>query len=184
MSLIIPRKEWDARPPRSTARLSWPVPVILVHHSAGAMPAEFHDGDGGDTPHDKALERSLTRGIQNFHMDSRGWSDIGYNHLIFPSGRCYQGRGPRIGAHCDGFNSSSIGICFYGNFALPGVKPTDDALDTLVKLVRYHRYEGHVPAAVIVDGHRDRDPQGTVCPGNNLYSQLDKVQKLGRGRAS
>ena len=43
---------------------------------------------------------SRVRGTQNYHMDSLGWSDIGYNYLIGDDGRIYEGRGPwRQGAH-------------------------------------------------------------------------------------
>ena len=32
------------------------------------------------------------KGIQNYHMDSRGWSDIGYNFLVGEDGRIYEVR--------------------------------------------------------------------------------------------
>ena len=48
--------------------------------------------------------------LQNFHMDTRGWWDIGYNFLIGEDGRAYVGRGwDTLGAHAKGFNQQSIG---------------------------------------------------------------------------
>lgn len=73
-----------------------------------------------------------TREIKAFHAGSpnelfqiapdkrlrgRGWSDIGYHYVIPKDGKVELGRPlKRIGAHCVGQNSRSIGIC------LPGLK--------------------------------------------------------------
>jgi N-acetylmuramoyl-L-alanine amidase len=40
------------------------------------------------------------RNIQNFHMNTNGWADIGYNFCIGDPGQVYEGRGyGRHGAH-------------------------------------------------------------------------------------
>ncbi|KAH9512608.1 Peptidoglycan-recognition protein SC1a [Bulinus truncatus] len=33
------------------------------------------------------------RGFQNFHMDTRGWNDIGYSFLVGGDGSVFEGRG-------------------------------------------------------------------------------------------
>ncbi|MFB7411448.1 hypothetical protein ACFCZ2_30140 [Streptomyces sp. NPDC056202] len=38
------------------------------------------------------------RGIQAFHMDSNGWSDIAYSHLACVHGYLFQGRGENVRA--------------------------------------------------------------------------------------
>ena len=179
--LIIPRSAWDARPPAGTnlPKLDWPVEAAVGHHTASSMPKEFHDGDGGDTKHDIRLEQDLMRSIQAYHMDVRKWTDIGYNQVIFPSGRIYQGRGRRIGAHVDSFNSRSIGVALFGNFEV--VRPTPEAIEAFTDLVVFHRRRGHL-ALIQVFGHRDKDPQGTACPGDKFYRQLDDIQRLARRR--
>ena len=57
------------------------------------------------------------RAIQNYHMDSNGWSDIGYSFLIGGDGNVYEGRGwNKVGAHTYGFNDVGYGIDFIGTF--------------------------------------------------------------------
>jgi N-acetylmuramoyl-L-alanine amidase len=53
--------------------------------------------------------------IYNDHVNVNGWSDIGY-HLGVDFDGNYELLRPlsRIGAHCKGKNSSSIGICVLG----------------------------------------------------------------------
>jgi len=63
------------------------------------------------------------RGIQNYHMDVQGWSDIGYHFLVNANGDLYEGRSgsmssiPR-GAH-DACNDNSFGFNIMGYFHPP-----------------------------------------------------------------
>jgi N-acetylmuramoyl-L-alanine amidase len=51
-------------------------------------------------------------------MDTKKWSDIGYNFLVGEDGNVYEGRGwGKKGAHSIPFNSKSIGICIIGNYS-------------------------------------------------------------------
>lgn len=62
-------------------------------------------------------------------LDSNGWADIGYNFCIGDTAVVYEGRGyGRQGAHSPGFNSRSIGFCFFGNFM--NILPPAAALNT------------------------------------------------------
>lgn len=76
---------------------------IIVHHSA------TEDG------------RSLSwSAIQDYHVNVRGWSDIGYHagiEQVGPKFICLFGR-PDIlpGAHTIGQNRCSFGFCFVGDF--------------------------------------------------------------------
>lgn len=46
----------------------------------------------------------------------RGWSDIGYHGVIETDGGFFQGRPDnRLGAHVEGHNDGSLGICLIGN---------------------------------------------------------------------
>jgi peptidoglycan recognition protein len=59
----------------------------------------------------------MVKGFQDYHMDTNGWSDIGYNFLVGGDGNIYEGRGwIRVGAHTPGYNINSMGICLIGNF--------------------------------------------------------------------
>ena len=57
---VVTRAQWGARPPRSVVDLKLPVPKIFIHHTATA-PCSTQETCS------KAV-----RGIQNFHMDTRG----------------------------------------------------------------------------------------------------------------
>ena len=53
--------------------------------------------------------------IRKWHVDGRGWSDIGYHYVIQLDGTISQGRPiTRAGAHTKGHNKDSIGICYIG----------------------------------------------------------------------
>lgn len=103
---IISRLEWVAQPPTEPANaLPLPAPYAIIMHTATEnctdQPAcVFH-----------------VRYIQSYHMDSRGWWDIGYNFLVGGDGNAYEGRGWKSeGAHTYGYNTRSIGIAFIGTF--------------------------------------------------------------------
>ena len=82
-------KEWGARAPSSSiSKMASPVTYAVVHHSAGAHCTT------------KAGCISQVKGFQNYHMDSNGWSDIGYNFIVGEDGNVYEGRGwTTMGAH-------------------------------------------------------------------------------------
>ena len=52
--------------------------------------------------------------ILNYHKNKRGWAGLGYHLFIDNLSNITQGRPyDKEGAHALGFNTSSIGICFY-----------------------------------------------------------------------
>lgn len=63
--------------------------------------------------------------IKACHVQERGFSDIGYNFVIYRDGSVHEGRSLAIaGAHCTGHNSISIGITYVGGTDANG-KPKD-----------------------------------------------------------
>lgn len=54
---------------------------FAVHHTAGARCTT------------QAACDTQMRNIQNFHMNTNGWADIGYNFCIGDPGQVYEGRG-------------------------------------------------------------------------------------------
>jgi hypothetical protein len=178
---VFSREDWDARKPEAAYDLDTPVSRLWVHHTGGSMPADYHEGK----PHSRgtrADEQRAMREIQDFHMDGRGWSDIAYCYVIFPSGNVYRGRGLHVGAHTEGDNSSSVGVCFYGNFDVE--RPTDEAREAFVKLA--NRLQGRRDALtqpVQIDGHFHAPGAATACPGTHLKKHLDDFQrKVNSGR--
>lgn len=94
--------------------------------------------------------------IRQIHK-AQGWVDIGYHYLIYRDGSIHEGRNvDMVGAHCQGHNAQSIGVCYVGGVARDGKTPKDtrtaaqkDALiHLLMQLVCLY------PDATI-RGHRD-----------------------------
>ena len=127
------------------------------------------------------------KNTQNYHMDSNGWSDIGYNYLIgqgklsdqvrkitfanipFPDGRIYEGRGPhRQGAHCSHWNVQTLGFSIMGDFSHE--LPNEQSIAAADQLIQYLKRQGYInPSCYEFYGHRDKG--NTVCPGDPLYAR-------------
>ena len=121
-----------------------------------------------------AIHCSATRPSQNvgaaeirrWHC-ARGWVDIGYHFIIRRDGTVERGRPQNtIGAHVEGFNSTSVGVCLVGGVTERNINKAEDnftpaqwaALKTLVT-TRRELY----PNAV-VQGHRDFPKVTKACP--------------------
>jgi hypothetical protein len=149
----------------------------IVHHSAGT-------NSSSDWP-------AVVRSIWDYHVNTNGWSDIGYNWLIDPNGIIYQGRGwvdgddEVQGAHFCGTNSNTMGVCLLGNFE--EVSPSPDALSNLEELLAWKSDEKGIDPTVrsfhsssglnlfTISGHRDGC--STLCPGENLYVELPRIRE-------
>jgi hypothetical protein len=111
-----------------------------------------------------AAEEACLRNIEAYHR-SKGWDNIAYSHLIFPSGRIYTGRGwNRIPAGAIGFNTGNWHPCLVGNFEVE--KPTDEAVHSL----RFRTRTGSRKRAV---GHYQVNP--TDCPGKYLKPRVKRL---------
>lgn len=144
---IIDRNEWGARTAREERGTSWSSREgFAVHHS-------------GANPNQSVQE------IQNFHMDTRGWWDIGYNFLVRPNGDIYEGRGwLGVGAHAHGHNTAFIGVCVIGNYE--DTRPSAAAKASLAYLYQEaRRIKG---GKLRVATHRQLD--ATACPGDELHA--------------
>lgn len=113
--------------------------------------------------------------VRNMHK-ARGFSDIGYHYLIGLNGERWEGRNVNlIGAHCEGHNSNSIGVCYVG-----GVDKKMQAKDTrtekqkdaLVALLKDLRKL--YPKAKIY-GHRDFDKKGKACPSFDATKEYKNI---------
>uniref|UniRef100_A0A0K8U1N8 Peptidoglycan-recognition protein LB n=1 Tax=Bactrocera latifrons TaxID=174628 RepID=A0A0K8U1N8_BACLA len=103
---LITRAEWRARPPTSSTNFTGPAPYVILHHSHQPGVCRTEDAC-------KAAMRSM----QNYHMDTHGWPDIGYSFAVGGDGNVYEGRGYEVvGAHAPNYNSRSIGLLLIGNF--------------------------------------------------------------------
>lgn len=92
--------------------------------------------------------------IRKWHLE-RGWKDIGYHYVIYRDGKIHTGRPvSEIGAHCEGHNADSIGICLIGE-----KKFTEAQFDSLRKL--YSDLKQFYKLKIF--GHRDFTDKKT-CP--------------------
>ena len=98
----------------------------------------------------------------------RGFSDVGYHFVIRRNGEVERGRPENaVGAHVQGWNSRSVGICLVGG--KPEANFTPAQWESLERLVRdlQRRY----PAAEVA-GHRDLN-SGKRCPCFDVRVWLD-----------
>lgn len=148
------RKEWRARPPRPRSRQSARNVREFFLHWNGSVPGSFAHVNT------VAEESELMRQTQNFHMDTRGWSDFAYSYAIMPSGRLYMGRGiGYVPASQLGHNTNTVSCILF-------VGPDDKLTDTVKDAVKWLRRHIEKAAGHSVDVRAHRDVGGTECPGD------------------
>ncbi|WP_461032254.1 N-acetylmuramoyl-L-alanine amidase [Streptomyces mayteni] len=167
----------------------YPAQVITVHHTA--------------TTNDYTDAAAEIRAIYTFHIQTNGWTDIGYHFLIDQEGHIYEGHytgddgipahdaeGDVITAtHVGGMNSGNIGIALLGDLVdQPATDAARESLATLIGVLsRFHgldprgqtRFVNPVSGAErdvsVVSGHQDW--METECPGATLYAELDAIRE-------
>lgn len=114
--------------------------------------------------------------IRKWHKQ-QGWSDIGYHYVIYRNGHVEPGRDVDIiGAHCEGHNAHSIGVCYIGGVARDGKTQKDTRtlaqkaaiISVLTELRQMY------PQAKIY-GHRDFDKHGKTCPSFDAKEEYKKI---------
>ena len=112
--------------------------------------------------------------VRNMHK-ARGFSDIGYHYLIGLNGERWEGRNVNlIGAHCEGHNSNSIGVCYVG-----GVDKKMQAKDTRTENQKYalvallKDLRKLYPKANIY-GHHDFN-KGKSCPCFDAKNEYENI---------
>ncbi len=145
---------------------------VIIHHTAGT-----------NVSSDWA---AVVRSIWDFHVNTNGWDDIGYNWLIDPDGILYEGRGDgRLGAHFCAQNGNTTGICVMGDFT--SIEPTPAALESLAKFLAWETCDENIDplgtsfhnssglTLANVSGHRDGC--STSCPGDKFYPLLPNMRQ-------
>jgi hypothetical protein len=164
--LVVTRGQWGARarncgPSHTPQRLT-------IHHTV--------------TPNNDSLSMpARVRQIQNFHINNRGWCDIGYHFLIGQDGEVYQGRVENIiGAHAAGANANNVGISFVGTFTASS--PPDAMMQAAARILgSLGQTYGIRLDRTKVQGHRQVGNTQTSCPGDALYAELESLLELARG---
>ena len=151
---LVGRPQWKAR---GVLKIypSKKIKYITIHYIGAPIPANED-------------EAKRCRSTQNYHMDTRKWSDIAYNYLVGQSGRAYVGRGRNRKNAADGGtrNRHSLSICI-----LLGTKhiiPTEAMLATVQNLV--WDLVDEFPTIKKVRPHKKL--KATSCPGPALTARL------------
>lgn len=140
---------------------------IVIHYSATAIEKDFSAED-----------------IDRMHRQ-RGFREIGYHWFIRKDGTCEMGRDLsepgrfEVGAHSQGENSASIGICFEGGVKLSAPKVGFDSRTPAQKRAMVDlidQMQERFPGAVVC-GHRDMPGASTQCPGFDATAWWDEVQR-------
>jgi hypothetical protein len=154
------RSSWGAKKVGTVGSVHSPK-QITIHHTA--------------TPNDdKSTVEERIRNIQNYHINTKKWKDIGYHFLISSDGRVWQGREniERTGAHVAGHNNDNIGIAFIGDYQKVAVP--QPMLDSAAKLIRWlcDKY-GITMDRTNIKGHREW--AATTCPGDYMMAKFDEL---------
>jgi hypothetical protein len=176
------RAEWGARASRYAYTLTL-ADHLALHHTATV------DDWAAETWEDCAARM---RAIQAYHMDTRGWNDIGYAYTVCRHGHVFQAREDDDdltdvqGAH-DGWNRQSAGVSCLGYFHAPfDHQPSEPMLAALTGLLAWIAERraidplGAAPygrAAAAVDnvyGHRE--VAATSCPGDILFDLKQPIR--------
>jgi hypothetical protein len=186
---IFTRAEWNAGSFRRPATVLPNNPDrIVIHHTASANTTDY------SLQHAFALSRS----IQRFHVQRRGWDDIGQHFTVSRGGHILEGRnktlsvmrtrgqanglaapgeirdrGHVVGAHTLHHNRHTVGIENEGTYA-SGQIPSP-LWESLARLCAWLcTVYGLDPMRAIV-GHRDLNT--TDCPGDMLYGNLPTLRR-------
>lgn len=176
---VQPRSAWGARASQCTS-LNETKTRISIHHTV--------------TPSTGAPDYpARLRGIQAYHMDGRGWCDVGYHVLMTADGTAWEAREARyLGAHVGSHNTNNLGISMVGCFhpsadcdAFPPQTPPEALIDGVAAVVATAAaHYGIAISPSTVMGHRDNPDQTTSCPGDNAHARLDDIRARAGGGAA
>lgn len=119
---------------------------------------------------------ATAKDIDKWHR-LRGFDCIGYHFVVLKSGEIQAGRAlEKIGAHCVGHNSCSIGIAYVGG--LNESRQSSDtrtikqkiALEGLIKMLLKQ-----IPTITKISGHRDYC--NTACPSFDATAEYKHLIK-------
>ena len=104
--------------------------------------------------------------IRRWHVQQRGWRDIGYHWIVDRDGAVALGRREtEIGAHVEGHNRGTIGICLLGGYGAS----VDDLFEknfTEAQAAAVRRLISEIKGRTAigkVSGHNEYAPK--ACPG-------------------
>jgi hypothetical protein len=189
--VVIARSAWhaDEKDVRGRPLYDRSIRAVFVHHT-----------DNPNTYDCRTDVPAMLLAMEERHIHTLGWDDLGYNFVVDRCGNIYEGRAGGVdrgvrGAHTEGFNAHSVGVAALGSFGKgqqvprpmleaiaaiaawkldPGIDPRGRV--RLVSSNDESRYpKGTSVELNVISGHRD--VYETSCPGDALYAALPWVRK-------
>lgn len=110
--------------------------------------------------------------IRHWHIDERGWSDVGYHYIILLDGTIQLGRDLKtVGAHVKGYNQNSIGVCYIGGKGGIDTRTTDQKVSLVYLIGMLKRMFKNSE----VLGHRDFTGVQKYCPSFNAENEYKNL---------
>lgn len=134
---------------------------IIIHCAATPNGKHFTIEDIDSWHKERGFNRDRNA-VLNFNPHL---SHIGYHYVIYVDGSVHAGRNEdEIGAHAQGYNSNSIGICLIGTDMFTDAQYRSLECLLRLKLIDY-------PKAEII-GHYAVDKHGKTCPNIDIPAYL------------
>lgn len=163
----VSRKSWGARKPRGRPSSISGVRGIGVHWNGPKMNISNHNQCVGKV-----------RGIQNFHMNDNGWSDIAHSFIVCPHGIIYEGRGWGVRTAANGTNTGNRyyhAVCFLGGEGDPFTNQAQTGIRSVIDESR-RRYGDQVrPHSWF---------KATSCPGSTIRNWISNGMNVGTSSTS
>ncbi|WP_053205849.1 peptidoglycan recognition protein family protein [Jiangella muralis] len=165
MATYRPRSAWTSTAPGGDTLSASAVTRINVHYpaSGNVRLQGISDAD---------VARRL-RGWRQYHIDGRGWSDIGYSMAIDGHGCIWTLRGlDRVGAHSASDSNPSENRHSHGVLFVIG----NDEEPTTAAVNAFRQLRADIlkrsPKATLVRGHQQVPGASTECPGDPLMELI------------
>lgn len=118
--------------------------------------------------------------IRDWHINYRGWLDIGYALVVRRDGSVELGRDldndgdifEEIGAHTLGYNKESIGLCWVGGYG--GVDNRTEAQKRTMESITKMLHTWYPNAEI--KGHRDFENVNKDCPSFDVGKWLEEIK--------
>ncbi len=136
---------------------------------------------------------ALQQSMRNYHVNTRGWKDIGHHLALMPDGKWVTGRPFNLTpASISGWNTGALAVEMVGNFDKPGTGSYNSSgydklegaqLESVLQLIKYYGdrfgYSG-------VKFHREGPGVAKTCPGTSLdkATMISQAKNLGREDAN
>lgn len=159
---MLTRKEWHARPAKTSLMTQQTPYRITVHHS-------------GEPKNAKHSFAEKLRGLQAYSQDTKGWGDVPYHYYIDMTGSLGEGRDVSYAGDTNTHGlryklPGHILVVVEGNFQKE--EPSDAQIASLIDTITYFAQTYHVPGSLI---GKHNDFANTECPGKNLISKWSDI---------